>query len=320
MKEKRLPLIPKHILKAHKVNEPSDHRFISVARLLQSLWREERNLPIGSYRNPKGQKRRLGSRLSMDSGKRGMNFLTPEIAKLVYREYVYQEIGALIDEERLWTNLLSSQPLCFNLFGGLKLDEEKANRFFKSLFPDYVQSVEGIYFEHSPARGNPDYTHDYTAFDVFIECITPNGESGHIAIEVKYAESMTEPLAQLRPRYDELSRQSGLYKDADAKELRQHPVQQLWREHMLSRALVQNGRYDSGRFIVIYPMQNYLCDRAVKSYQKYLISNEPSESGFKTLTLEDCIADYREVGDLDMVYALYGRYLDFERVEDVIFS
>ncbi|WAV88894.1 hypothetical protein NB647_08435 [Oxalobacter aliiformigenes] len=116
MKEKRLPLISKHILKAHKVNEPSDHRFISVARLLQSLWREERNLPIGSYRNPKGQKRRLGSRLSMDSGKKGMNFLTPEIAKLVYREYVYQEIGALIDEERLWTNLLSSQPLCFNLF------------------------------------------------------------------------------------------------------------------------------------------------------------------------------------------------------------
>lgn len=72
----------------------------------------------------------------MDSGKRGMNFLMHEIAKLVYREYVYQEIGALIDEEGLWTNLLSSQPLCFNLFGELKLDEERANRFFKSLFPD----------------------------------------------------------------------------------------------------------------------------------------------------------------------------------------
>lgn len=89
---------------------------------------------------------------------------------------------------------------------------------------------------------------------------------------------------------------------------------------MLSRALVQNGRYDNGRFIVIYPMQNYLCDRAVKSYKKYLISNEPSESGCKTLTLEDCIAAYREISDLDMVDVLYGRYLDFERVEDVIFS
>lgn len=72
--------------------------------------------------------------------------------------------------------------------------------------------------------------------------------------------------------------------------------------------------------LLFIPMQNYLCDRAVKSYQKYLISDEPSESGFKTLTLEDCIAAYREIGDLDMVDALYGRYLDFERVEDVIFS
>lgn len=319
-KRKRLPLIPKHILKAQKVHEPADHRFMSAARLLQSLWREERNLPIGSYRNLKGQKKRLGSRLGLDSGKKGMNFLTPEIAELVYKEYVYQEIGAFIDEERLWTNLLSSQPLCFNLFGMLKLDDGKANRFFRYLFPDYVESVEGIYFEHSPARGNPDYTDDFTAFDVLVECTTPKGKSGHIAIEVKYSESMTEPLAQLRPRYDELSRQSGLYRDADAKALRENPLQQLWREHMLSRVMVQNERYETGLFILLYPMQNHLCERAAQRYQKHLISDDPAESGFKTVILEDCIAAYQNMGELDMAHALYGRYLDFERVEDVIFS
>lgn len=320
MKLGRLPLVPRHILKAHKVHEPADNRFTAVARLLQALWREERNLPIGSHSTPNGQKRVLGSRLDRDSSMKGMNFLTENIAKLVYREYVYQEIGALIDEERLWTNMLSSQPLCFNLFGPLKLNEEKADRFFKHLFPDYVGKVEGVYFEHSPGRGDPDYTHDHTAFDVFVECTTVEGESGHIAIEVKYSESMSEGAAQLKPRYDILSQQTGLYKEPDALTLRESPLQQLWREHMLSRAMIQNGRYSTGRFVMISPSQNHLCTRAVSAYKKHLASSDSVTSGFQAVSLEDCIDAYRAIGDLDMAHALHGRYLDFGRVEEVIFS
>ena len=70
------------------------------------------------------------------------------------RESVYREIGAMLDQERLWTNMLSSQPLCFNLCGGMKLDAAKATLCFPHLFPEYVATVEGIYFEHSPGRGN----------------------------------------------------------------------------------------------------------------------------------------------------------------------
>ena len=165
MQGNRLPLVPENILKAHKVNEPGDSRFMAAARLLQALWREENDLPIGVHRNPKGKRRKLGSRLDNESGRQGHNFLTPDIAKLAFRESVYREIGAMIDQERLWTNMLSSQPLCFNLFGGLKLDAEKASQFFRHLLPDYVESVNGIYFEHSPGRGNPAFTDDYTAFD-----------------------------------------------------------------------------------------------------------------------------------------------------------
>jgi hypothetical protein len=38
--------------------------------------------------------------------------------------------------------MLSSQPLCFNLFGDLKLNPDKGNKFFQQLFPDYVAEVE----------------------------------------------------------------------------------------------------------------------------------------------------------------------------------
>ena len=45
----QLPLIPANVLKKHRIHEPLDTRFRSAARLLQALWREDRDLPIGSY-------------------------------------------------------------------------------------------------------------------------------------------------------------------------------------------------------------------------------------------------------------------------------
>lgn len=111
----------------------------------------------------------------------------------------------MIDADRLWNNLLSSQPLCPNLFGNLKLDLAKATRNFRELLPDFVASAEDIYFEHSPGRGDANFTDDHTAFDVFVCCTTTDGFSGFVAIEVKYSETMAEPLATVRPRLDELS-------------------------------------------------------------------------------------------------------------------
>ena len=319
MQGNRLPLVPENILKAHKVNEPGDSRFMAAARLLQALWREEKDLPIGVHRNPKGKRRKLGSRLDNESGRQGHNFLTPDIAKLAFRESVYREIGAMIDQERLWTNMLSSQPLCFNLFGGLKLDGEKANQFFRHLFPDYVASVNGIYFEHSPGRGNPAFTDDYTAFDVFVTCTTLSGHNGFIAIEVKYSESMSEPPATMRPRYEELTGKAGVFREPAAQALRGNPLQQLWREHMLSRVMIESGLYDQGRFIVIYPAQNNNCDAAVNSYNTHLASDDPAESGFQSLTLESCLNALRAIGDDEIALALHERYLDFARVERAIF-
>jgi len=316
----RLPLVPVDILKAHAVNEPTDGRFKAVARLLQALWRKEKGLPIGTHRPRNGKRRKLGSRLDTESGKRGNNFLSPDIAKLAYRESVYREIGAMIEQERLWTNLLSSQPLCFNLFGGMKLDMDKANQFFRHMFPDYVESVEGIYFEHSPGRGNPDFTNDYTAFDVFVVCTTVDGDSGFIAIEVKYSETMTEPLATMRPRYDELSNRVGVYNAPESSSLRESPLQQLWREHMLSRSIIENGLYSTGRFIVIYPELNYLCASAVNAFKKHLTSDDPKVSGFQAVTLDECINAIKAIGDEKTSEALHARYLDFHRIEQVIFS
>ena len=46
---------------------------------------------------------------------------------------------------------------------------------------------------------------------------------------------MAEPKARLRPRYDELSRGSGLYSEPGDDVLRKNPLQSLWRTHMLAQ-------------------------------------------------------------------------------------
>ena len=231
MYQDRLPLVPPDILQAYMVHEPGDTRFKAAARLLQALWRAERGIPMCTHAPASGEPRKLGSRIEAGYAKQRANFLSPVIATLAFRESVYREIGAVIEQERLWTNMLSSQPLCFNLFGDLKLNSDKGNKFFQQLFPDYVAEAEGIYFEHSPWRGDASFTADNTAFDVFVTCRTPEGKQGFIAIEVKYSEAMAEPLATLRPRYDELSRTVGIYREPGSALLGGTPLLPLWREH-----------------------------------------------------------------------------------------
>src|SRR3546814_18193947 len=115
----------------------------------------------------------------------------------------------MVEEKRCVVNLLISQPRCFNLVGGMKGDAKKVDLCVQGLFPELVAAVDGLFFEHSPGRGNPAFTEDNTAFDVFVTCTTSNGQKGFIAIEVKYSETMTEPAATLRPRYEALSNQIG---------------------------------------------------------------------------------------------------------------
>lgn len=84
------------------------------------------------------------------------NFLTPNIRRSV-RDCIEAKAagsGQLVDEDRLYANLLSSQPLCFNLFGELQSDLELASAVCTGLRPDRVQAVTNIRFEHSPGRSD----------------------------------------------------------------------------------------------------------------------------------------------------------------------
>lgn len=310
-----VPLLPEELLRKHHVHEPMDHRFRSAARLLQSLWREDRELPIGHYRTD-GRRKKLGSRIGNVAARAGANFMVPAITALVRRELAYREPAAMIDEARLYGNLLSSMPLAFNLFGLLKLDLSFASRVLGELFPDLAGAqVRAVLFEHSPGRGNPVLTGDHSAFDVLLRYEKPDGTRGFVAIEMKYSESCQEPASAVRRRYDDLAEVSGLFVEPRKPALRTKPLQQLFREHLLAQAMLMRGDYDEGRFVVIAPQLNALVARAVAGYHAELKPAGEDHVSFASVTLEDAIVALAMAGEEQYAARLYRRYCDFQLVD-----
>jgi hypothetical protein len=71
-------------------------------------------------------KERYGNYLEPADGAGGFNFLSDDIFT-VAKEREQRNAGA-VDADRLWRNLLSSQPMCFNLFAMLSRDLPLASK------------------------------------------------------------------------------------------------------------------------------------------------------------------------------------------------
>ena len=309
-----LPLLPASLLRRHHCGEPNDTRFRSAARLRQSLWREEHGYACGRYLHPDGRTCRLGSMVSARVGQRGVNLIDASLIPLVQYEIAYREVGAVIHTERLWCNLLTSQALAFNLFGPFKQRPALATAVMRRLVPDLVADVTEVLFEHSPGRGHPRYTADHTAFDVLLRCTTPQGRAAFVAIEVKFSEAPAGIASPARPRYDALSRDAGVYRDPDAPALRFAPVEQFWREQLLVASMLMAGEYDAGRLLVIGPALNTECQTAITRYRNELVSDDPAETRFQAITLEDLVTAIGCAGGHAVAERVSNRYLNLEPV------
>lgn len=292
------------ILAEHHVLVRSDNAFQRVARLRQALWREGCGLRIGLHRGAP-----LGSRLAMPFAKETLaNYLTTTIRHVVRTEVseAAASQGKMYGEPRIFEDLLSSQPLCFNLFAELQADLVLASRVFELLLERPGIRVEEIAFEHSPGRGDARFTGDHSAFDVFVAYL--DGEArGFVGIEVKYVENLAQPEARHRVRYDEVAMAMGVFGAGTLERLRRAPLEQLWRDHLLagSLALDPDAGFAQGTFAVIWPSENTIVGDAVKDYVACLANG----SGFKAWTLENVLAAFDSAGAGPWCKALRARYL-----------
>ena len=289
------------------VDYSPDTAFSSYARYLQSKWRENKGYPT--------QANKYGNYLERNfAEKTKSNFLTNKIKAIVNQEVFNAKTnGKLISEPRIWDNLLSSQPLCFNLFGELADNLELATRFFSELFPNKIDKILSVQFEHSPGRGDKQYTGDRSAFDVFIEYKKAD-HKGFIGIEVKYAESLKEERQKksdsiFEAHKNEYTRLTTInhFHPNSINQLKRVPIFQIWRDHMLSISLLQE--YSTGFFVFLYPSQNEQCQKGVDLYKKYLISTDENITGFYPRFLEDFIDMLITLCPTEWTYELKKRYL-----------
>jgi hypothetical protein len=290
------------LLRSHHAFVKSDNGFQRTVRLRQAMWRENQGYPIGLHRGVP-----LGTRLQMPDAKTHLwNYLTDGIRDVVRAEVLSARRGdgKLFGEPRIFNDLLSSQPLCFNLFGELKRDLALASLVLRRLSPDKIKTVHRIEFEHSPGRGDPRYTADRSAFDVYVEYESLGGEKGFLGIEVKYHEDLNDALALHRERYDQVAVGMGCFHPSRLANLRMKPINQLWRDHMLAGSMLLADGWKEGMFVVLYPEENIHAAAAIRKYQACLADS----STFGSWTLESFVAAMEVEGAGGWAGKLSDRY------------
>lgn len=309
------------LLERYKANYTPDTAFAAAARLLQCKWASEHNLQFAARTHTVN-----GEQVALPPL---WNFIdtahAPSANAVFLNERVHQVVRAVLDSnakaegkqskmikvDRLLGNLLSSQPLAFNLFAELSLDLDRATEVFKAILGRPLDRVSSIEFEHSPGRGDVRFTGDHSAMDVFVE-YTAGGKRGFVGIEVKYAENLRDTPATYKPRYTEVAVASGAFTPAGLDELKGMPksIEQLWRDHLLCLSMMQvlKETYDEGFFMFLYPRQNDECAHAVERYSA-LLANDAT---FKPVHMEDLVQAIAKSGAPEFAEQFNKRYLAFD--------
>jgi len=218
-------------------------------RRLQS-WYRERVLHVRP--GPYGRYLALGSYLhSQDvAASPGLNFLSE--AAQAHAEQRITEVraeGGSLDPVRLRQNMLSSMPLCFNLFGTMRAEADFFG-VFQQLFDPAAIAITEVVCEWAPQPPSQ-FLGDRTAFDAVVFYETAVGPR-FCGIETKYTEPFSATLYDTQ-RYRDVTRDCGWFNNPDqaGADLKHPKSNQLWRNLMLAAAVEVNGRNLLGSVAVV---------------------------------------------------------------------
>jgi hypothetical protein len=190
----------------------------------------------------------------LDDGYSGEdNFLTEEIraavrARLAMRSRPDAYWPPSIALDRLFRNMLSSQPAAFNAFGHAVTDPDSLRPWLVARVEPDVVRVSGVRIEWAPPR--KEHFDNGSAFDVCVFYETTVGK-GFVAVECKYAEDLTEGFeAAKAERYREPIEALGMLSVPFA-ELNSPSTQQFLLNVALAESLRQREGYQSAHSVVM---------------------------------------------------------------------
>lgn len=237
----------------------------------------------------------------------------------------------LSDEIRLTENLLSSQPLAFNLFLPLKWDNYKtATKVFQKLFPDLgIASVTMIKLEYVPGDEAPDTRRkiDNSCFDVYVEYLNSHQGKGGLGFEVKYTESFSKSNFNKyrddnwrKVRYREaIKRYSSQFSTEYEKQYLGPKYNQLFRNQLLTHTALENDAdLTSCIQVVLHSANDRKCFTAINEFDKLLGKKEK----FCSVTIESFIESIKNLSSDESLRTLYSsiydRYCNYELVKEFL--
>ena len=298
-----------------------DTKYVELCRRTQSIYRHEIGQPIAPYRG-----HMYGNYIS--NGKEsGANFLAEYIHAHALKRVRDKKPYEMIQEDRLFNNLLSSQPMAFNLFYPLeKLRSESpqdATRAIQAALPCYdIALVEEVALEFIPEKYK-DITGDKSAMDAIIRYVDSEGKNCFIAIETKYSESLGANEAKddaTKEKERRVAVDLGIFRDEAAEKIASGdvPLTQIYRNFLLSEAY--GKKCGLGSFsIVLAPSIHPSTDREVASLLPKL--KEEYAKKLKIVHLEDFV-DALIANTPEEYSSLFdrfkSRYLDFDKARKTL--
>ena len=266
---------------------PGDNEFRRRARAHQSEFREMVLHVDFDGSNPRAQ---YGNLLPWEAAMQGLIFYEG------YRDHIlkvaedrYGKINGTIR----YSNLLRSEHIPLNIFAPMEKSIEKAADLFNDIISGGIARIEGIWIEY-PRKYDPDrYLKDKTSFDTFISYTSDSGLRGGIGIEVKYTEGgykigskENDHIDNPDHQYFKVSKASGYFLNPDPKIFKGNHLRQIWRNHILGAAMINDGDLDIFHHIHLYPQGNTHFDKeAIPEYTKLL--TEKGKKSFIGLTYEN---------------------------------
>ena len=100
----------------------------------------------------------------------------------------------------------------------------------------------------------------------------------------------------------------GCFRDEARSDLKQRPLQQIWRDHLLVGAHHPVDGFDDACFVFLYPEGNTACAQAVVKYADCL----SDERSFQPWTLESVWERLNASSDASWLKLFHERYLAFD--------
>jgi len=296
-----------------------DSKFVAKCRKLQSIYRAEQGLAIRPYKGRDGV-HYYGNYI--EGGEiSGANFLADYIFEYAKHRVENKERHETIESDRLFNNLLSSQPMAFNLFCPLRklLQEspEEATRVIRSALPMFpIHLVTKVDLEFIPSDYK-DLTGDKSAMDAIICFKAADGKDGFIAIETKYSENLGTNEASNNEKSLEIIKQLKCFNHNLEEKIksRQIKLTQIYRNFLLSEIYGLKTNADSYS-IILSPHIHPSTDKEVRSITDEM---QPDYKGkLRNISLEsftDKLISESPEEYAEIFRRFKDRYLRFDRAE-----